>query len=399
MRVRRLLFAGFAVLCSGADISWNFEGGRLDRAEQVGPRHWRLHIPGEVDQDGRNRQASWFYIRVSNAGRERLLIDLVGLPGEYNYTPNLGPIDDRTPPVISYDREKWDAITMVEYDKSEPRLRLRVWPKKPTFWIARVPPYTNTHLDDLRSRLRRRAGFREEAIGQSVEGRQLYLWTIGEAAPGRPVAWLMVRQHSWESPTSWVGEGAALALTANDAEGRDLRGKVLWKIFPLCDPDGVARGGVRFNRKGYDLNRNWDLIVAEKMPEIAAQHAAIRKWLGAGNRIDLYLTLHNTETAEYIQASPQAGGRLAARFFESLTARTMFQATQPLATSPRTTTEGKPGRMSVVQGLARDFGLPAFLMEQRISRHPRLERIPTLEDRLHFGRDLVHVIRDVLVSP
>lgn len=398
MRVPGLLVFSFAVACAGADVSWDFEGGRLDRAEQVTPRHWRLHIPGEVDQDSRNRQASWFYVRVDNAGRQQLLIDLVGLPGEYNYQPNLGPIDDRTPPVISYDRRTWEAITTVEYDKPEPRLRLRISPRRNTFWIARVPPYTNSHLNDLRSRLRRRAGFREEVIGQSVEGRALYLWTVGEAAMGRPVAWLMVRQHSWESPTSWVGESAVLALTANDAGGRDLREKVLWKIFPLCDPDGVARGGVRFNRHGYDLNRNWDLIVPAKMPEIAAQHAAVRKWLAAGNRIDLYLTLHNTETAEYIQGSPQAEGPLGTRFFELLTAKTMFEATRPLSTSPRTTTEGKPGRMPVVQGLARDFNLPAFLMEQRISHHPKLGRIPTVEDRLQFGRDLVGVIRDVLAG-
>lgn len=395
MRILWLLW--FAAACSGAEISWNFEGGRLERAEQSGPRHWRLHLPGETDQDGRNRQASWFYVRFDNAGREELLIDLVGLPGEYNYTPNLGPIDARTPPVISYNQREWEAISTVEYDKSEPRLRLRIRPKRSRFWIARVPPYTNAHLDDLRIRLRRRAGFREEVIGRSVEGRNLYLWTMGEAAPGKPVAWLMVRQHSWESPVSWAGEGAALALTDDDAAGRDLREKALWKIFPLCDPDGVARGGVRFNRHGYDLNRNWDEIDPEKMPEIAAQHGAIRRWLEAGNRINLFLTLHNTETAEYIQGSPQTEGPLANRFFELLTARTMFAATRPLSTAPRTTTEGRPGRMTVVQGLARDFGLPAFLMEQRISRHPKLGRIPTIQDRLQFGRDLVVVIGEVLV--
>jgi hypothetical protein len=208
----------------------------------------------------------------------------------------------------------------------------------------------------------------------------------------------MVRQHSWESPTSWVGEGAVLALTREDASGRDLRTKVLWKIFPLCDPDGVARGGVRFNRNGYDLNRNWDTLSADRMPEIAAQHGAIRRWIEGGNRIDLYLTLHNTETAEYLEGSPQAQGPLATRFFELLSARTMFEATRPMSTAPRTTTEGKPGRMTVVQGLSRDFGIAAFLMEQRISRHPKLGRIPTVEDRLGFGRDLVGVIKEVLAT-
>ena len=43
-----------------------------------------------------------------------------------------------------------------------------------------------------------------EIIGKSVEGRDLYLLTIGS---GKNVIWLMTRQHSWESFTSWVGEG------------------------------------------------------------------------------------------------------------------------------------------------------------------------------------------------
>ena len=78
----------------------------------------------------------------------------------------------------------------------------------------------------------------------------------------------MFRQHSWETGSSWAGEGAVRALLRDDAESRRLRQTVIWKIFPLCDPDGVARGGVRFNVNGYDLNRNWDIEDAVKMPEM-----------------------------------------------------------------------------------------------------------------------------------
>jgi hypothetical protein len=44
---------------------------------------------------------------------------------------------------------------------------LKITPEKSTFWIARVPPYTNRHLEDLRSRLRRHKAFHEEIIGKS----------------------------------------------------------------------------------------------------------------------------------------------------------------------------------------------------------------------------------------
>jgi hypothetical protein len=125
------------------------------------------------------------------------------------------------------------------------------------------------------------------------------------------------------------------------------------------------------------------------MPEIAAQHAAIGAWLKAGNRIDLFLSLHNTETSEYLEGSPEDGTRaLGERFFASLQHHTGFEPSRKFFSSTATTSEGVKGRMNVVQGLWRDFRVPAFLMEQRIARSPKRERLPNIPDRLAFGRQL-----------
>ena len=131
-------------------------------------------------------------------------------------------------------------------------------------------------------------------IGRSVGGRDLYLWTLGSGPKDRvadvPAAQLGVG-------SSWVGEGAVRELLKDTAG-------FTWKIFPFADPDGVARGGVRFNANGYDLNRNWDTIDPKLMPEIAAQHRAVATGLGRGKSIDLFFTLHNTETSEYLEGPP-----------------------------------------------------------------------------------------------
>jgi hypothetical protein len=136
------------------------------------------------------------------------------------------------------------------------------------------------------------------------------------------------------------------------------------------------------------------------MPEIAAQHAAIARWIKAGNPIDLFLSMHNTETAEYLEGVPTAGeGRfkdLGERFFRLLNDKTTFAPSRPLSWSPPTTTEGKPGRMTVYQGLYRDFKIPAFLTEQRVSFHPKLKRRALTEDRLQFGRDLARVLAEAV---
>jgi hypothetical protein len=36
--------------------------------------------PNQTDQDGRNRQASWYFFRVDGAARTVLTLDVVGLP-------------------------------------------------------------------------------------------------------------------------------------------------------------------------------------------------------------------------------------------------------------------------------------------------------------------------------
>jgi hypothetical protein len=194
------------------------------------------------------------------------------------------------------------------------------------------------------------------------------------------------------------------ALLRDDAEGRARRRAIVWKIFPLCDPDGVARGGVRFNALGYDLNRNWDVDDAVKMPEIAAQRAAVRAWLGAGHPIALFFSLHNTETGEYLEGPPENGGggkfkSLAERFFQILSAETTFAPTQPLRFAEITTTAGMVGRMTVVEGLYRDFKIPAFLMEQRICNNSKMGHLPEIADRTAFGAQLIQAMAKAVTAP
>jgi murein tripeptide amidase MpaA len=391
-------------LAAAATVSTSFDGGSLGRVEKVTETHFRLGAKGEKDQDGRNRQANWYYFRVDQAGTKELTLDIVDLPGEYNYQPNRGAITKDTPPVISYDRRTWKHIDTFTYDPDEPKLTLRVTPQKPQFWIAHVPPYTTAELGALRAEARRNPDFHEEVIGKTVGGRDLVLWTIGAktAAKDAPTVWLMFRQHSWETGSSWAGEGAVRALLHDDPEGRRLRQSIVWKIFPLCDPDGVARGGVRFNANGYDLNRNWDVSNSAKMPEIAAQREAVQAWIREGHTIALFFSLHNTETGEYLEGPPGGGegkfNPLAERFFQILSTETTFAPTTPLRYAEVTTTAGMTGRMTVVQGLYHDLRIPAFLMEQRISMNPKLGHLPEIPDRLKFGGELVNAIAKTVLS-
>lgn len=386
----------FALLAFAAiTFHSDFEAGNIGRVEPAGPDHYRCHVLGEFDQDKRNRQASWYYFRIDGARGRTLTLDLVDLPGEYNYRPNRGAIIAQTRPFYSEDGKAWRPLD-AEYDEAVPLLRVRVRPTANRVWIAHQPPYTNEHLMRLLADVRAKPGFSVRSVGRTVKSREIPLVTITDpAAPdaAKRVIWLLFRQHAWESGSSWAGEGAIRYVTGPSDDAARLRRENIFRIFPMCDPDGVARGGVRFNAYGYDLNRNWDVADPVKMPEIAAQRRAILEWVDGGRRVDMLLSLHNDETPEYIEGPPgQEFLPLARRFERLLSASPVFAPTKPAGLTAVSTTPEKPGRMTVYQGLYHDRKLPAFLIELMVVKHPKSGRVPGIEDRMRFGEDLVRAM-------
>jgi len=394
----------FVFAAEPISIHTDFEGGALGKIVLVAETHFRCGVKGESDQDGRNRQANWYYFRVDGAKDQALTLDLVDLPGEYNYRPNRGAVTGETLPWYSEDNRHWRPIETAEYQPDTPLLRLRLRSRANKIWIAHVPPYTNQQLQRLLDEFKRRSDLRQQIVGRTAQGRAMLLLTItdeSEPAKQKKVIWLMFRQHSWEAGSSWAGEGALRFLLSADPVAVQMRRTAIFKIFPLCDPDGVARGGVRFNANGFDLNRNWDAVDETKMPEIAAQRKAILDWVDAGQRMDIFLTLHNTETAEYLEGPPDAEGQyrsLIERFFKLLSENKTFAPSRPPRFAEASTTIDKPGRMTVIQGLYKDRRLPAFLIEQMITLHPKLGRQPTPEDRKQFGADLMRAMWQTVIQ-
>lgn len=390
--------AGILPDLSGDSISidWSFEGGSLAKAERTGAASFRCHVNGQVDQDGRNRQASWYYFRVDHAKGRQMTFTMVDLNGEYNYQPTVGAVTKDTLPFYSSDGVNWIPVEEASYDPSVPALTYKVHVSSDSTWIAHVPPYTLENFRSLTKNLAHIPDVRIEEIGRSVEGRGIPLVTITDRSTpdkNKKVIWLMFRQHAWESGSSWTGEGVMRFASSSDPVAKRIRQETILKVLPLCDPDGVVHGTVRFNRYGFDLNRNWDLVDPVKMPEIDAERRAILDWLSAGNRIDFFLTLHNDEYNEYLQGPPDERWLpLLKRVWENWAAGSTFAPTEQPSLDRTSTTEGKPGRMNVVQGLSHDRGLPAFEVEMRITKHPKLGRRPNVNDRLLAGQELIQAI-------
>ncbi len=330
-------------------------------------------------------------------GKQDVRIELTNLSGEYNYRAGSHAVTRNTRPVYSYDNRAWTHFPTenIEWDEKQVRLTIRFKPERPRLWIAHVPPYTTAHLAKLLGDIGKRADVKQEPAGKTVRGRELPLLTItGAATPerDRKVVWLMARQHAWETGTSWVIDGALRFLVSDSPEAAKLRRDIIWKVFPMADPDGVVDGQVRFNTNGYDVNRNWDTADAGRMPEIAAMKRAMLAWLDAGRRIDLFLAMHNQESGDYIEgpASP-----MAQRLFDALAKTDSFQG----AGGPRDSFARGPvdrGRMTVNQALLRERKVPAFLMELGVERNVKLGRLRTTDDNLKFGPELLRAIASAL---
>lgn len=320
----------------------------MGTTEVLSSTHIRVRVEGQKDQDGRNRQANWYYFEVRGAAADReILIELIDLPGEYNYQPNRGAVTKDTRPHL-WTGGRWEPCPG-EFSEEEPKWILRVPPGRRPFRIAHIAPYVEADLRALQRTVRPQI----ERIGTSVKGRPLELWTFNGHLPRTaPTVWLMFRQHAWESGSSWTADGMLRALPAG----------ILWKVLPLCDPDGVALGGVRFNQYGFDLNRNWDAPEDRKLrPEITSQKRVLEDWLQRGGRCDLFLSLHNTETSEYLEG-PETG--IGPKLFAELQKHTRFRPTRDYFT--RMEWQGS-GRANVIQYLWQKHKLPACLMELKVA--------------------------------
>jgi hypothetical protein len=371
-------------------LATDFEGGCLGKVEQVSETRFRAAVPGQADHEGRNRQASWYCFRIDGARGREVTVVLTDLKGEYNYKPAPACVREDTPPVVSGDGKTWRHLDKIAVANNE--ATIRVTPDSDQFWVAHIEPYTASRLDRFLEEIRGSPDLKDEVFGKSVEGRDLHVLTI----PGRrigdppPVVWLLCRQHAWETGTSFVGEGAIRYLLSEEAAG--LRGRFEFRIVPMLDPDGCARGGVRFNRNGYDLNRNWDTADPENaesrklMPEICAAKQLIRSTKG------IFLTLHNQETGEWLSGS-EKHPETAARLFAALQAESTFDPFEKGPRAPVATIA--PGRYSVYEFLDRERNLPAFLLEQGITAGKKRGHLPTSQDRREFGRQLIQVLAKV----
>jgi len=401
------LFSSF--LCSAVaqtalqpvEIHKDFEGASIGKIEAQGESEFRLHVEGQQNAFGRNRQTTWYYFRLDHVKQKPLTLCLTDFIGEYNGKPASGSLAN-LPPYFSYDGELWEQFQLFEWNDTLKEGTLRFTPEKDSVYIAHIPPYTHSKFLHLLSDLSHNPNLLSEVIGKSVQGRDLYQFTVTDSTEpdvAKKCVWLQARQHAWEAGSSWVMEGALRFITSDDPAAVELRKKVLFKFTPMVDPDGCANGKVRFNSHGYDVNRHWHEVdlrtkaILEKYPEIWYTKKAIVASQSSANPIDLMVNIHNTETAEYLDSNidDEAANVPLIRLFKRLKADSLFDPSRPPMFG------GDP--LGTANHLWLSHKVPVALMELRIGPSAKLQgRCPTTEDRLKFGAELIRQMGEVVLE-
>jgi murein tripeptide amidase MpaA len=149
-------------------------------------------------------------------------------------------------------------------------------------------PYSLERHNDLVSEAAASPGVAHRVLGLTLDGRSIDCLTLGTGA--RQV-WLYARQHPGETMAEWWMEGALELLTdPADPHGRALRQACTFHIVPNCNPDGSARGHLRTNAVGVNLNREWHEPSTERSPEVLAIRNAMDE-----TGVDFAIDVHGDE--------------------------------------------------------------------------------------------------------
>lgn len=160
-------------------------------------------------------------------------------------------------------------------------------------YVAMRVPYTPSLNERLMASLEGNPYAQVFTIGHTPQGRPLQILKVGgseEDDKTRPCVLIYGREHASEHDTSWVVEGAARYLLSDDQEAMSLRKRVTFLLIPVFDPDGAAMS-LYEHRSGMFRVRN-------APPEVLSYATWFERWVDAGKRLDVAISLHNVESGE-----------------------------------------------------------------------------------------------------
>ncbi len=194
--------------------------------------------------------------------------------------------------VASYDQDEWFRVPTT-FDGHV--LTIEHTPELDSVYYAYFAPYPSERHRRLVASAAAQPGVGYRRLGATVDDRDLDLLQVGPTEPGRAKIWIIARQHPGETMAEWLLEGLIQHLLDPDEPvSRALRRSCTFYIVPNMNPDGSARGHLRNNAAGVNLNRAWTDPSLETSPEVYHVRSLAEE-LGA----DFFLDVHGDEVLPY----------------------------------------------------------------------------------------------------
>lgn len=234
-------------------VSSAFDSGNIRMVRQEGST-----LDLEIVNDASSDFYQWFHFRLAGVRGQALQLRITNCAGAA-YPMGWPGYQART----SVDRDEW-VLADTSYEDGV--LTIRVTPDSDMLWVAYFAPYSMERHHDLVAEVASLPFVTHRELGASLDGRSIDCLTLGE---GPLTVWLYARQHPGESMAEWWMEGALERLIdPDDPVARSLLSRCTFHCVPNMNPDGSARGHLRTNAAGINLNREWHAPSAERSPEV-----------------------------------------------------------------------------------------------------------------------------------
>ncbi|NCG18861.1 MAG: hypothetical protein GWP91_07600 [Rhodobacterales bacterium] len=264
-------------------LSAHFDSGNIRVLDASNPTEIQLEIRSDVGDE----HMQWFHFRVSGANGQPCVFRLTNA-AKASYPKAW----DGYNAVCTTDRSHYFRVPTTYEDGA---LVIRHTPTSDLAWYSYFAPYSLEQHHALLARVQASPFARVSNLGQTVDGRDLDEVVIGTPGEGKPVMWIIARQHPGESMAEWWMEGFLnRLLDPNDALATQLRDAAVWHVVPNMNPDGSTRGHLRCNAAGTNLNREWHAPTVERSPEVFHVLQAMD-----ASGVDLCLDVHGDEELPY----------------------------------------------------------------------------------------------------
>lgn len=265
------------------NISAAFDSGNIIVRDASDPANVRL----EIAKDHQSDFYQWFYFRVTGEKGQalRLVIENAGSAaypkGWENYQA-----------VVSDDLMEWRRVP-TSFDGHS--LVIDTQLNVNALYVAYFAPYSSERHQMLVAGALSHEQATVSVLGQTLDGRDLDMITLGEPGPDKHNVWITARQHPGETMAEWWMEGfLERMLDPISAISKDLLSRAVFYVIPNMNPDGSARGHLRTNAAGVNLNREWAEPSMEKSPEV---YLVLQKMIETG--CDLAFDVHGDEALPY----------------------------------------------------------------------------------------------------